>query len=114
MNDDVPAPEVGKPRRWGYRYRGVVAPGRFLRTRAIVWGVVLAAVLDLVYIQAARHSWTLPVGVQVVVVPGVVLAIYLVAVGAIEFRWPQELALGRFVPELTAGLLFGTVLFALV
>src|SRR5262245_66255095 len=99
MNDDVPAPEVGKPRRWDYRYRGVVAPGRFLRTRAIVWSGIFAVGLYLVYMQAARLSWTLPVGVQATLVPVVVLAIYVVAVSAIEFRRPQELALRRFVPE---------------
>ena len=114
MNDDVPVPEAGKPRRFDNRYGGVVAPGRFLRTRAILWGGVFAAVLDLAYMQVGRAAWTFPVGVQLIVVPGVVLAIYLVAVSAIEFRWPEELALGGLVPELAAGLLFGTVLFTLV
>src|SRR5262245_9245216 len=64
--------------------------------------------------QAARASWILPIWVQAIVVPGILLAIYLVAVAALEFRRPEELALAKLLPELVAGLLFGTVLFALV
>ena len=71
MNDDVPVPDVGKPGRLEHRYGGVVAPGRFRRTRAVVWGCVFAAVLYLVYMQAARATWTWPDGVQAVVVAGI-------------------------------------------
>src|SRR5262249_6828109 len=89
-------------------------PGRFLRTRAIVWGGVFAAVLDLVYLQVGRAAWSFPIGVQLVAVPGAVLALYLVAVAAVEFRRPVEVAPRKLVPALAAGLLFGTILFALV
>jgi len=112
--DDVRAPDAGRPRDEENRYGGVVGPGRFLRTRAIAWGCVFAIVLYLAYMQAARASWTLPVAVQTVVVPAVLLAIYVVAVRAVESRWPQELALARLLPELAAGLVFGAALFALV
>jgi len=114
LDNDARVPDVAKPRRLDNRYGGVVRPGRFLRTRAILWGAVFAVVLYLAYMQAARASWILPVWVQAIVVPGILLAIYLVAVAALEFRRPEELALAKLLPELVAGLLFGTVLFALV
>jgi len=100
---------------------GILRPGRWLALRALVWAVPLLVLLEVGQrsVQRAARSFGPhhdgPFAlVSLASAALVALLIYLLAAYVIERRTPYELALRRLVPELAAGLLFGTAMFAVV
>jgi membrane protease YdiL (CAAX protease family) len=113
MHDDIPR-EHSKP-----RWQGTLQPGRFLPLRALAWGIFLLVALLFAnaFMKGVGRGLGLPGTGPIVLVPQTlgalaVLALYLLGVRLIERRRPDELALARLVPELTAGLALGAALFA--
>ena len=100
---------------------GMVHPRRLSGTGALGWGVAGAVVLLVaagLIESAARSLPGMSAGPLMLVPPTlgalVAIALYRLGVRSIERRAPSELALAGMVPDLAAGLLFGSIFFTAV
>jgi CAAX protease family protein len=116
MNDHGPQ---SSPARVGWA--GILAPGRFLALRAVVWGILYFEVLVNAHRMARLAAASFgPYGTgPLAIIPYgfatlVSLLLYVMAAYLIERRAPLELGRTRLVPEFAAGAVLGALLFSIL
>ena len=115
----MPDPSSHAP-SFGLTRTGILRAGRWLPARALAWGIVFALALLLAASLPLASGDGLGIGrdgpllLPTVLSVLVALTLYVIGVRVVERRAPEELALGGWVRELLAGLVFGAALFAAV